>query len=95
MKIQPLGDRVVLQPVEAEEKTESGIFIPDTAQEKQQKGKIVAVGKGRVSDDGETRPLEVKVDDQVLYGRYSGTEVKVKGEDYLIVREEDILAILK
>ena len=95
MKIQPLADRVVIHPVEAEEKTDSGIFIPDSAQEKQQKGKIVAVGKGRISDEGKVFPLEVKVNDEVLYGRYSGTEIKVQGQDYLILKEEDILAILK
>ncbi len=94
-KIQPLGDRVLLEPLEAEEKTAGGIVIPDTAKEKQQKGKVVAVGKGRVSEDGKLTPLEVKVNDQVLFGRYSGTEVKVGAGDYLIIKEEDILAILK
>jgi len=93
MKVQPLADRVLVQPMESEEKTESGIFIPDTAKEKQQRGKVVAVGKGRTNDDGKVQPLEVKVNDQVLYGRYSGTEIKISGEDYLILREEDILAI--
>jgi len=95
MKIQPLADRVVLKPLDAEEKTDSGIFIPDSAQEKQQKGKIVAVGKGRVSEEGKVHPLEVKVADEVLYGRYSGTEIKIQGDDYLILKEEDILAIMK
>lgn len=94
MNIQPLADRVVIQPLDAEEKTAGGIFIPDSAQEKQQKGKIVAVGKGRTDEDGKVQPLEVKVNDEVLYGRYSGTEVKVDQEDYLILKEEDILAII-
>ncbi len=93
-KIQPLGDRVLVEALEAEEKTASGIFIPDTAKEKQQKGKVIAVGKGRISDEGKLTPLEVKVNDQVLFGRYSGTEVKVGPKEYLIVKEDDILAIL-
>lgn len=94
-KVQPLGDRVLVEPMEAEEKTSGGIVIPDTAKEKQQKGKVVAVGKGRISEDGKVTPLEVKINDQVLFGRYSGTEVKVAGSDYLIIKEDDILAILK
>ena len=94
-KIQPLGDRILVEPLEAEEKTSGGIVIPDTAKEKQQKGKVVAVGKGRVSEEGKLTPLEVKVNDQVLFGRYSGTEVKIGATDYLIVKEDDILAILK
>ena len=94
-KIQPLGDRVLVEPLEAEEKTSGGIVIPDTAKEKQQKGKVVAVGKGRVSEEGKLTPLEVKINDQVLFGRYSGTEVKIGATDYLIVKEDDILAILK
>jgi len=95
MKLQPLGDRVVIQPLEAEDKTDSGILIPDTAQEKQQRGKIMAVGKGRRADDGKVHALDVKINDQVLYGRYSGTEIKIKGDDYLILREDDILAIIE
>ena len=94
-KIQPLGDRVLVEPLEAEEKTSGGIVIPDSAKEKQQKGKVIAVGKGRVGEDGKVIPLEVKANDQVLYGRYSGTEIKMGGAEYLIVKEEDILAILK
>jgi len=74
-KIQPLGDRILVEPLEAEEKTAGGIVIPDTAKEKQQKGKVIAVGKGRVSEDGKLTPLEVKVSDQVLFGRYTGSEV--------------------
>src|SRR3989338_5322003 len=94
-KIPPLGDRVVVEPLEAEEKTAGGIVIPDTAKEKQQKGKVIAVGKGRVSDEGKLTPLEVKVNDQVLFGRYSGTEIKIGASDYLIVKEDDILAIIR
>ena len=94
-KIQPLGDRILIEPLEAEEKTSVGIVIPDTAKEKQQKGKVIAVGKGRVSEDGKLTPLEVKVNDQVLFGRYSGTEIKVGVSDYLIVKEDDILGIIK
>ncbi len=94
-KIQPLGDRVLVEPLEAEEKTASGIVIPDSAREKQQKGKVIAIGKGRISEDGKVSPLEVKVNDQVLFGRYSGTEVKIAGADYLIIKEDDILGIIR
>lgn len=93
-KIQPLGDRVLVEPLEAEDKTTGGIIIPDTAKEKQQRGKIIAVGKGRVSEDGKVTPLQVKVNDQVLFGRYSGSEVKIGATDYLIIKEEDILGII-
>ena len=93
-KIQPLGDRVLIKPLEAEEKTKGGIIVPDTAKEKQQEGKVIAAGKGR-TEDGKTVALEVKVGDKVLYGKYSGTEIKIDGEDMLIVKEEDILAIVK
>ena len=96
MNIQPLGDRVVIKSLEAEEKTKGGIVLPDTAKEKPQEGKVVAVGKGKVLEDGKIQPLEVKVGDKVLYGKYSGTEVTTKeGEELLILREEDILAIIK
>lgn len=94
-KIQPLGDRVLIEPLEAEEKTAGGIVIPDTAKEKQQKGRVVAVGKGRVTDEGKLMPLQVKENDQVLFGRYAGTEVKVGPNEYLIVKEDDILGIIK
>ena len=94
-KVQPLGDRVLVEPLEAEEKSAGGIVIPDTAKEKQQKGKVIAVGKGRTTEEGKVTPLEVKAGDQVLFGRYSGTEVKVGFSDYLIIKEDDILAILK
>ncbi len=95
MAIQPIGDRVLIKAMEAEEKTKGGIVVPDTAKEKPQEGKVVAVGKGKVMEDGSVRSLEVKVGDKILYGKFSGTEVTYKDEEYLIVREEDILAIIK
>jgi chaperonin GroES len=96
MNIQPLADRVVIKPLEAEAKTKGGIVLPDTAKEKPQEGKVVAVGKGRVLDNGTLQAPEVKVGDKVLYGKYSGNEITTKdGEELLIMREEDILAIIK
>ncbi|TBR16077.1 co-chaperone GroES [bacterium] len=96
MKIQPLGDRVVVKPLAAESKTKGGILLPDTAKEKPQEGEIVAVGKGKVLDSGSVQALEVKVGDKVLYGKYSGNEITSKeGDELLIMREEDILAIIK
>ncbi len=96
MEIKPLGDRVVVKPLEAEAKTKGGIVLPDTAKEKPQEGKVVAVGKGKVLDNGTTQAPEVKVGDKVLYGKYSGNEITTKdGEELLIMREEDILAIIK
>lgn len=96
MDIRPLGDRVVIKALEAEAKTKGGIVLPDTAKEKPQEGKVVAVGKGKVLDNGTVQPLEVKVGDKVLYGKYSGSEITTKeGEELLIMREEDILAIIK
>ena len=94
MNIKPLSDRVVIKPAPAEEKTKGGIILPDTAKEKPVIGEIVAVGPGKVSDDGKKIPMELKVGDKVLYGKYSGTEVTVKGEEYLIMREADIFAIV-
>ena len=94
-KIQPLGDRVLVEPLEAEDKTSGGIIIPDTAKEKQQRGKVIAVGKGRVNEDGKLTPLEVKANDQVLFGRYAGSEIKVGANDYLIIKEDDILGIIR
>ncbi len=94
MKIKPLADRVVVRPLEAEEKTKGGLFVPDTAKERPQQGEIVAVGPGRVSDDGKKIPMEVKIGDKILYGKYSGTEVTYDGVEYLIMRESDIFAIL-
>jgi len=96
MNIQPLGDRVVIKALEAESKTKGGIVIPDTAKEKPQEGKVVAVGKGKVLENGTVQSPEVKVGDKVLYGKYSGNEITTKeGEELLIMREEDILAIIK
>ncbi len=96
MKIQPLGDRVVIKPLEAENKTKGGIVLPDTAKEKPQEGEVVAVGKGKVSDSGQLQTPEVKPGDKVLYGKYSGTEITTKDdEELLIMKEEDILAIVK
>lgn len=94
MKIKPLGDRVVVKVLESEEKTKSGIVIPDTAKEKPQEGKVVAVGSGEIVD-GKKVPLEVKEGDKVIYSKYAGTEVKVDDEEYLILRQSDILAILE
>ncbi|HSD64168.1 MAG TPA: co-chaperone GroES [Ignavibacteriaceae bacterium] len=95
INLKPLGDRVIVKPMEAEEKTKGGIILPDTAKEKPIEGTIVAAGPGKVSDDGKTIKLEVKVGDKVLYGKYSGTEVTVEGEEYLIMRESDIFAIIE
>lgn len=94
MKVKPLGDRVVIEPSEGQEKTKGGIVLPDTAKEKPQEGKVVAVGTGKKTEEGKIIPLSVKVGDKVLYGKYSGTEITVDGEEYLIVKEEDILAIV-
>jgi chaperonin GroES len=94
MKIKPLADRVVIKPSSPDEKVQGGIIIPDTAKEKPQKGEIVAIGPGKIADSGETIPMTVKVKDKVLYGKYSGTEVTIDNEEYLIVRESDILAII-
>jgi chaperonin GroES len=94
MKIKPMGDRVVIKPSPAEEKTKGGIFLPDTAKEKPVVGEVVAVGPGRKSDDGKTIAMEVRVGDKVLYGKYSGTEVTVDGKELLIMRESDIFAIV-
>jgi chaperonin GroES len=94
LKIHPLADRVVVQPAEAEEKTKGGIILPDTAKEKPVEGTIVAAGPGKVADNGELVKMTVKVGDKVLYGKYSGTEVTIDGEEYLIMRESDIFAIV-
>ena len=95
MAIKPLADRIVVKQLEAEEKTKSGLVLPDSAKEKPQEAKVVAVGTGRLLDDGTIKPLEVKTGDRVLYGKYSGSEVFVDGQDYLILREEDVLAIVR
>ena len=94
MNLKPLGDRVVVKASEAEEQTKSGLFIPDTAKEKPQKGSVIAVGEGKYREDGTRVPVDVKVGDVVIYGKYGGTEVKVDGEDYLILRSDDIYAVV-
>jgi chaperonin GroES len=94
MNIRPLHDRVVVKRMEEERTSSGGIVIPDSAAEKPQRGEIVAVGNGKVTDSGEMRALDVKVGDQVLFGKYSGTEIKIDGEDVLIMKEEDILGVL-
>ena len=94
MNIKPLADRVVVKPLEVEEAKVGSIYIPDTAKEKPMQGEIVAVGPGKVTEDGKTIPMEVKVGQKVLYGKYSGTEVTIDGDDYLIMRESDIFAII-
>jgi len=94
MKVRPLHDRVIVQRLEEEEKTKGGIIIPDTAKEKPVEGKVIAVGAGKIKKDGTKVPLEVKKGDRVLYAKYAGTEVKVDGEEYLMMKEDDILAII-
>jgi len=94
LDITPMADRVVVQPAEETEEMRGGLYIPDTAKEKPQQGHVVAVGPGRLNDDGDRIPMEVKVGDRVLYGKYSGTEVSLDGNDYLIVKESDVLAVL-
>ncbi|MBI4495566.1 MAG: co-chaperone GroES [Deltaproteobacteria bacterium] len=95
MKIRPLQDRIIVKRVEEEEKTKGGIIIPDTAKEKPMEGKVVAVGKGKVLEDGKVQPLDVKVGDRVLFGKYAGTEVKIEDEEHLIMREDDILGVIE
>ena len=95
MKIRPLQDRVIVKRIEEEEKTKGGIIIPDTDKEKPQEGKVIAVGKGKANDDGKVTPLDVKVGDKILFGKYSGTEIKMNGEEHLIMREDDILGIVE
>ncbi|MCZ6450523.1 MAG: co-chaperone GroES [Deltaproteobacteria bacterium] len=95
MKIRPLQDRVIVKRIAEEEKTKGGIIIPDTAKEKPQEGRVVAVGKGKVNDDGKITPLDVKVNDRVLFGKYSGSEINIDDEEHLIMREEDILGIVE
>jgi chaperonin GroES len=95
MNIRPLQDRLIVKRIEEEEKTAGGIIIPDTAKEKPQEGKVVAVGKGKVGDDGKVIALDVKKGDRILFGKYSGSEVKIDGNEYLIMREEDVLGVLE
>jgi len=95
MAIKPLGERVLVKPLESEEKTAGGIILPDSAKEKPSKGEVIAVGKGKIMEDGTLKPLEVKQGDKVLYGKYSGSEISHDGQEYLILKEEEILAIVK
>jgi chaperonin GroES len=95
MKIRPLHDRVIVKRLEEERKTASGIVIPDSATEKPDQGEIIAVGKGKMSDDGKLRPLDVKVGDRVLFGKYAGQTVKVEGEELLVMREEDLMGVVE
>ena len=95
MKVRPLHDRVIVKRLEEERKTASGIVIPDTAAEKPDQGEIIAVGKGKTNDEGKLRPLEVKVGDRVLFGKYSGQAFKMDGEEYLQMREEDVMAVIE
>ena len=94
MALKPLADRIVVKTLDAQEKTKSGLVLQDSAKEKPQEGKVIAVGPGRLLDEGTVKSLEVKNGDRVLYGKYSGTEVSIEGDDYLILREEDVLAIV-
>jgi chaperonin GroES len=95
MKVRPLHDRIIVKRMEGEQKTKGGIIIPDTAQEKPIEGKIIAVGNGKTLENGKILPLEVKKGDKVLFGKYAGTEIKIDGEEHLIMREEDIIAIIE
>jgi chaperonin GroES len=95
MKIRPLQDRILVKRIDEEEKTKGGIIIPDTAKEKPSEGKVVAVGKGKVSDDGKLTPLDVKKGDRILFSKYSGTEVNIEGDEHLIIREDDVLGVVE
>jgi chaperonin GroES len=94
MNVKPLSDRIIIRPLEAEEKTAGGIIIPDNAKEKPQKGEVVAIGAGKIADNGQKIEMTLKAGDKVLYGKYSGTEISIDGDDYLIMRESDVLAIM-
>ena len=95
MKMRPLHDRVIVKRIEEEEKTSGGIIIPDTAKEKPQQGKVIATGKGKILENGKVNPVTVKKGDRILFGKYAGTDIKIDGEEHLIMREDDILAIIK
>ena len=95
MKIRPLQDRIIVKRLEEEDKTSGGIIIPDSAKEKPQQGEVISVGKGRVADDGKLVPMEVKKGDRILFGKYSGTEIKLDGVEHLILREEDVLGVVE
>jgi len=95
MNLRPLQDRILVQRIEEEQTTKGGIIIPDTAKEKPAEGKVIAVGNGKLADDGNRVPLEIKTGDRVLFGKYAGTEVKIDGEEYLIMREDDVLGVIE
>ena len=95
MKVKPLQDRLVVKRIEEEEKTKGGIIIPDAAKEKPQEGRVIAVGEGKVLENGQRSPVSVKVGDKILFGKYSGTEIKIDGEEHLIMREDDVLAVIQ
>jgi chaperonin GroES len=95
VKIRPLGDRVLVKPLAQEKQERGGLIIPDTAKEKPQEGEIVAAGKGKIAEDGKLLPMDVKAGDKILYGKYSGTEIKIDGDEYLIMHQDDILGILE
>jgi chaperonin GroES len=95
MNIRPLHDRIIVERLEEETKTAGGIIIPDTAKEKPQQGKVVAVGKGKKTEDGKILPLDVKVGDKILFGKYSGTEIKIEGKEFLMMREDDVLGVIE
>ena len=95
MKVRPLHDRIIVERIEEDEQRVGGIIIPDTAKEKPQQGKVIAVGKGRIEKDGKVTPLDVKADDTVLFGKYAGQEIKVDGNEYLIIREEEVLGVIE
>jgi len=95
MKIKPIGDKIIVEPEKEEEKTKSGIVLPDTAKEKPQKGKVIAVGPGKILDNGQRSPMEIKEGDIVIYSKYAGTEIKIEDKEYLIVSDRDILAVLE
>ena len=95
MNIRPLHDRIIVERLEEETKTAGGLIIPDTAKEKPQQGKVIAVGKGKKTEDGKVLPLDVKVGDKVLFGKYAGTEIKIEGQEYLMMREDDILGVVE
>jgi len=95
IRLKPLGDRVIVKPIEKKDEVRSGLIIPDTAKEKPQEGEIIAAGKGKIGEDGKLIPMDVKAGDKILYGKYSGTEVKLDGQEYLIMHQDDILGIVE
>ena len=95
VRLRPLGDRVIVKPIEKKDEVRSGLIIPDTAKEKPQEGEIIAAGKGKIAEDGKLIPMDVKAGDKILYGKYSGTEIKLEGQEYLIMHQDDILGIVE